>query len=120
MSQSRTTQLLEGNIGQSLRKVATGAAAIATTLAPASPFLFKGFRLHLSAVGGAGDLTITTDSSHGAAYDTVIFTQDMSSIADRSYILDTPIDFLATDELDFAWANGSTRTYGLEILYSLL
>jgi len=28
--------------------------------------------------------------------------------------------FDAGDELDIAWANANTRTYGLEVIYSLL
>jgi hypothetical protein len=97
---------------------ATGAAAIAKTLAPGKKFYLHGIRVHLSAAGGAGNLTITMDAITGATYDTVVLTQDMTSVVDLAWIPTHPMIFDAGDELDVAWANASTRTYGLEIIWS--
>ena len=100
-------------------KNVTGAVAIASTLAPAVPFRLLGIRIHLSAAGGAGNFTVQMDASAGAAYDTVLFTQDMTSVVDLEWQPDSPMEFAIGDELDFAWANASTRTYGMTIIYEI-
>ena len=99
---------------------ATGAAAIDLTIAPGGRFQIENIRVHLSAAGTAGDLTVTVDSGTAAAYDTVLLTQDMSSITNLNYIFTHPVKLEAGDEIDIAWANGSTRTYGIEVVYSLI
>jgi hypothetical protein len=99
---------------------ATGAIAIASTLDPVQTFQLEEFRLHLSAAGGAGNLTITLDAIAGAAYDTVLFTQDMTSVVDLHWQPTRPINFSNGDKLVIAWANASTRTYGLEIIWSAI
>jgi hypothetical protein len=99
---------------------ATGALAIATTLAPAQSFRLKEVRIHLSAVGGAGNFTATVDAVNGAAYDLNIITQDMTAVVDYIWQPDTPLQFEAGDEIDFAWANANGRTYGLTVVYELL
>lgn len=95
----------------------TGTAAVATTLAPSTAWQLEGIRVHLSAAGGAGDLTATIDHSDGSAYDVVLLTQDMTSVVDLVWSPERPMEFLPDDELDIAWANGSSRTYGVELLF---
>ena len=99
---------------------ATGALAIATTLAPAQSFRLAEVRVHLSAAGGAGNFTATVDATNGAAYDLNIITQDMTAVTNLIWQPDTPMIFEAGDEIDFAWANANGRTYGLEIVYELI
>lgn len=99
---------------------ATGAAAIASTLKPGQRFRLKEVRIHLSAAGGAGDFTATVDNGVGAAYDLQIIKQDMTSVLDLVWQPTAPMAFEATDEIDFAWANAGTKTYGLEVIYDLL
>jgi len=96
---------------------ATGAAAIASTLAPGVAWQLESIRVHLSAAGGAGDLTATIDHGSAAAYDVVLLTQDMTAVVDLVWSPDRPMEFLAGDELDIAWANTGTKTYGLEIVF---
>ncbi len=96
---------------------ATGAVAIATTIAPGVPWQLEGIRVHLSAAGGAGNLTATVDNGAGAVYDVVILTQDMTSVVDLVWNTGCPLDFEAGDELDIAWANAGTKTYGLEVIW---
>jgi len=96
---------------------ATGAVAIASTLAPGIPWQLEEIRVHLSAVGAAGDLTGTLDHGAGTAYDLVILTQDMTAVTDFIWHCERPMEFGADVELDIAWANASTRTYGLEIVW---
>lgn len=112
------------NTGKPIQKtyqVATGAAAIATTCAPSASTVgaweLVGFKVHLSAAGGAANLTATTDAAAGAAYDTKLYSQDMTSVTDLVQVFDPPIPMQSGDEVDFAWTNGSTRTYGLTIIY---
>ena len=96
---------------------ATGAAAIASTLAPGVAWQLESIRVHLSAAGGAGDLTATINHGSAAAYDVVLLTQDMTAVVDLVWSPDRPMEFLAGDELDIAWANTGTKTYGLEIVF---
>jgi len=96
---------------------ATGAAAIASTLAPGVAWQLESIRVHLSAAGGAGDLTATINHGSAAAYDVVLLTQDMTAVVDLVWSPDRPMEFLAGDELDIAWVNTGTKTYGLEIVF---
>ncbi len=91
------------------------------TIAPERAWQLEEVRVHLSAAGGAAeDLTATMDAGAGAAYDTVILSQDMAAVADLVYRPERPHIFSATDELDFAYANTNTRTYGIEVYWSLI
>ena len=108
---------------QSIRQLyATGAAAIDQTLQvpPQGTHSIEliSIRIHLSAAGGAANFTITQDSYLGAEYDTVLFTQDMTSVTDlyKTYQLKEAV-FDNNDKLVFKWVNGSSRTYGMEVLY---
>jgi len=96
---------------------ATGAAAISTTVAPGVAWQLESIRVHLSAAGGAGNLTATIDHGTGAPYDIVLLTQDMTTVVDLVWSPNRPMEFLPGDELDIAWANAGTKTYGLEIIF---
>lgn len=107
-------------MGISANKVfpATGAAAIAATLTPTGPIELVCVKLHLSAAGGtAENFTVTIDSATAAAYDTILFSQDMNTVTDILWVPDQPIPILNDDELDFAYVNTNTRTYGLEVIF---
>jgi len=104
-------------IGHAQYHRVTGAIAIASTLAPGVPWQLESIRIHLSAVGAAGDLTATLDHGADLVYDVVILTQDMTAVTDFIQHYERPMEFEANDELDIAWANASTRTYGLEIVW---
>ena len=99
---------------------ATGAAAIAKTVAPGKRWVLLEVRLHLSAAGGTGNFTATMDAGAGAAYDCVLLTQDMSAATDVHWQPTRPIVFSATDELDFEYVNTNASTYGLEVIYGLV
>ncbi len=99
---------------------ATGAAAIASTLAPGKAWQLESIRVHLSAAGGAGSLTATLDSGAGTPYDLLILTQDMTAVTDLIWAPERPMEFSAADELDIAWANAGTKTYGLEIVWKAI
>jgi hypothetical protein len=99
---------------------ATGAAAISTSLAPGRAFQLLEIRVHLSAAGGAGNFTATVDANAGAAYDITLLTQDMTSVTNLVWTPDCPLHFDSGDEIDFAWANVGTKTYGLEVKFNPL
>lgn len=75
-------------------------------------------KLHLSAVGGAGNFTITVDAQAGATYDVVLLTQDMTSTADILWIPERPVILQNGDNLVFAYANANNRAYGLEVVWN--
>jgi len=97
---------------------ATGAAAIAFSVAPDISFQLNEIRIHLDIAGGAGDLTITLNDLAGPAYDVVLLTQDMTLVTDIILQPAQPHHFVRGDSIDIAWANGSTRTYGLDVIWS--
>ena len=97
---------------------ATGSAAIASTLIPTGPIELVCVKLHLSDVGGAAeDFTVTINSETAAAYDVVLFSQDMTTVQDILWLPNQPIPIVNSDPIDFAYANGNGRTYGLEAIY---
>lgn len=110
-----------GYIDNTWSAVATGTGNIAETLAPGVEWELREIRLHLSADGGANDFTVTMDAAAGSAYDTVILTQDMTSVSDLVEVYEPgERRFRSDDELDFAWTNANALTYGLEVIYKVL
>jgi len=108
---------------QSLRQFyVTGSGAVSASLTVPTQgtnlFELVSIDAHLSAAGAAANLTVTKNSGLGAVYDTVLLTQDMTSVTDL-LILYEPGEaiFSNLDSIDVAWANGSSRTYGLTIKY---
>jgi len=98
-----------------LKSVSTGAAAISTTISPSSAFAIDSIQLHLSAAGGGDNLTVTVDAYDGAAYDTVLYTQDMTAVTDLYWQPDRPIELENGDKVIVAWANAGGKTYGLTV-----
>jgi hypothetical protein len=95
----------------------TGSSAIAKSLTSTDEWIVKEFRLHLSAVGGSGNLTVTLNAGSGSAYDVVLKTVDMTEVIDWYWAPDNPIILKTTDAIDIAWANANGKTYGLEVVY---
>lgn len=77
-------------------------------------------RFHLSAAGGAGNFTVTLDSGTNAALDLEMHSVDMTSAKDVHWVPVRPIMLRASDAIDFAFANASDRTYGLEMIWRRL
>lgn len=98
---------------------ATGAGALSETLQLHAGWRILETRLHLSGAGGhAENFTITVDSAAGAAYDSLLYSQDTNGISD---LFDVTAHYIArTDVLNFAWANAGTLTWGLEVFYEVL
>jgi hypothetical protein len=95
----------------------TGTGAISFSADPDHPASLVCVRLHLSAAGGAAEnFTVTLNSARGAAYDCVLFSQDMTTVTDILWIPERPIPVINNDVLDFAWTNSNGRTFGLEAI----
>lgn len=106
-----------------LFSIATGAAAIAKTLAPGLKFRLLRVELHLSAAPTTSeDFTITLDAGDGSAYDVVLYTRDLSvgSVTDLVVPFGDGYEFEADDEIDVAYTNTDTKTYGLRLVYELI
>lgn len=99
-------------------KTSTGVAVVASTLNPLVDFYLNEIKIHLSAAGGAGILTISVNSIHGSEYDVIIASQDMTAITDLVFVPDPKLHLLAGDIINVNWANANGRTYGIEMVYT--
>jgi hypothetical protein len=96
---------------------ATGTAAMnySATVPASSAYRVVSLTVNLSAAPTtAGALTITFNSHHGAAYDTLIYSVDPSAgaISDILWQPDEELDLVGGDALDVSYANPDSRTYG--------
>ena len=98
---------------------ATGAAAIAASTSLSAAFKLVSVTVHFSAAPTTSEaLTITLNANDGAAYDTLLFSEDPSatSATDIVFIPDGDLVFESGDEIDVAFTNTDTRTYGVRIV----
>lgn len=118
MALTHVTDLIQGD---SIHKYnATASAAISeTTGAVDRPTRFDSLTLNLSlAPTTSENFTITLDSRNGAAYDTLLYSLDLSAGSVTDLVLDESdidITLYDGDALVIAWTNTDTRTYGLEL-----
>ena len=99
------------------RDNATGSGNIAYSLAKGVQLKIHEVRIHLSAAGGANNLTAKINDGVNAVYDLNLITQDMTSVVDLLWQPSMPVYLFENDSLDIAWTNGSSRTYGIEVVY---
>jgi len=82
---------------------------------------FAEARLHLSAAGGAVGVvayTIKVESAEGVEYSAILNgSPDMTLLTDSRYAPDQWPFMRVKDHLLFEYANGSNRTWGLEVIY---
>ena len=98
---------------------ATGATAINETLAPGVTFQLLEVRVHLNTASATTEnFVISIDGTIAAdVYDCVLDVQDMNGVQDYIYRSDNDTFFIATDEVEFDWANSNSCTWGLEVLW---
>jgi len=72
--------------------------------------------VHLSAGGGASNLTVKLNSIQGSAYDTIFETKAMNGITDYAYIPSNPVALEPGDSIDIDYANGGKATYGVTVI----
>lgn len=109
-----------GGSGRIGRRFATGASAIATALTPKTPFQLLSVEVHLDAAATQETFTVTKDGGKAATvYDTLLFSKAMSGLTDVvKYFND--MKFAQEDEIDCAWTNTDTRTYGITVTYKII
>ena len=103
------------NLGDEIARE-TGSGAIAYSLLAESNIRIVGILLHLDAAASAEPLEVKLDSAAGAAYDTVLISQDMDGVSDIN-ITDGLI-IPQGDSLSITFANTGSATYGLTVLYA--
>ena len=99
---------------------ATGTVAIAAAYVAEKEFAFDSLTLHFNAApAAAGEIVVTLTSASGAAYNTVIDRIDPSANALQDYLLqpDRPVIGKAGDGISVVYANPSSRTYGLRLVF---
>lgn len=99
----------------------TGSATIASAIAVPAGQVYKleSMTLHLDGNPTTSEnLTVTMDANEGAAYDTILFSQDLSvgTVVDLLWFPDGLLYFEGGDEIAFAFANTETNTYGLQVV----
>lgn len=102
---------------------ATGAAAISAATAASAEFKLIMVTCHLSAAPTTSEnFTVTLNSAAGAAYDTVLYSTDpsLSSATDLVFLPDSELKVKTGDEINVAYTNTDTRTYGVSIYYQLI
>jgi|TARA_Y100000310_G_scaffold340784_1_gene437739 hypothetical protein len=98
---------------------ATGSAAIATSTSLSAAFRLSSVTLLFNTAPTTSEnFTVTLNANDGSAYDAVLYTEDPSATSATSlvFIPDGDLVFESGDELDVAYTNTDSRTYGLRIV----
>ena len=99
----------------------SGSGVLAFTVEPQQAYRLLEARIHLDAASGTVEnFTITADSTAGTEFDDELESQDMNGLADHRAAFEIPPFFDPGDELDFAWANTNSRTFGLTVKIVLI
>ena len=104
--------------GNLITDEATGAAAIAHSLAIKKVSKLISVSLHLDdGPSDSENYTITINKNAGAAYDTLIYSLDLSTGSTKNllWLPDADIYLEPGDAIDVAYANTGTDTYGSQI-----
>ncbi len=103
---------------RSYEQIASG-QVITFECLPEVPCRLWSVLFHLSAAPSSGNiLTLRVDSSIGAAWDTVLDTQDMNGLTDFLYIPPGPLFLGADDAIDLVMASTVTATASLQVTWS--
>lgn len=101
----------------------TGAVAIAASLSARDCITLRQVTLHFSSAPTTSENLVfkITNATDGAAYDTVIYTADPStlSMTDLLWIPGNETVLVSGDSFDISYTNTDTRTYGLKIYYDV-
>ena len=98
----------------------TAAGAAAETLAPGIPFRLVHLHMECSDTTASENFTITMDNGLGAAYDAILYSTDLNGGKNLSKSWgNEEMWFHGDAELDIAYANSNSRTWGLEIIVEL-
>lgn len=98
---------------------ATGSGAISLSTSMSARFKLNHITIHFNAAPTTSEnLTLTLNANDGAAYDTVLYSIDPSadSSTDVFWFPEKDVIFENGDELDLAFTNTDTKTYGARIV----
>ena len=98
---------------------ATGAVAIAASVAAIKATEVIQITLNLNLAPTTSEsLTVTINSVSGAAYDTLIYSLDLSTASTTDLLWQPSEDLwlMPGDSLDIAYTNTDKRTYGLSVV----
>jgi len=101
----------------------TTAIALAEALAPNAPFRLIRIELNVDDTPtDSEDLTVTLDAGDGSAYDTVLYTRDLSvgSVTDLVIPFGEGYEFESDDEIDLAYDNTGRDTISGRYVYELI
>ncbi len=102
----------------------TGTDTAIATLAPGAEFRLLGIRFHLgSALAAAETLTVTQDANAGAAYDTLLYSQDLGTADIRDVVLtfeDSDFYVSGDDIVVTLSANAGGDTWGCQTIHELI
>ena len=99
----------------------TGNSALATALSPKTPFKLMSVELHVNTAGTQQTFTITKDAGRVATvYDALLLSQTMVGTTDVIKTWDDGLPCMEQDEIDCAWTNTDTRTYGLTYCFKVV
>ncbi len=104
----------------------TGTGAAIATLSPGAAFQLVQVRFNVSTgapLAAAETLTVTADIDAGAAYDTILFTEDLGtpSINDVVIPFGEGYDYAAADDIVIALsANAGGDTWGCQTIHKLI
>lgn len=86
-------------------KTSTGNISHSVTLDKGG--VLRSVRLHLGAAGASGTLTVRQDSHAGAAFDTVLYSRDMTGVTDIWYAWQQPVAMAPGDAVLITWTDPS-------------
>jgi len=115
--------IVSTSMAEGVRYYYSGTGAIAITAYPfTSESTSSGknagsfeIRLHLSAGGAAGNLTVDIDSAANSKYDAALEVYDMTGVEDYVVSFDNWVS--SGDAIVIAYANGGGATWGLELIW---
>jgi len=117
-------QVLTAKGGSPITSKATGSGAIAKTVIPGAAFRLLRVELHLDSAPAstAEDFTVNIDAGDGATYDIKLIDLDLytNGVQDLVKTYGEGFEYGADDEVDIAWANTPTETYGVKVVYELI
>lgn len=100
----------------------TGSAAVAVNFSPTYPAKIENVLIHLSTLATCATTVPLTIAKYttASAYNTVLLSQVMTSVADVHYTPTYPVQINPQEKLLIQWANdaSSYKTWGIEIQYS--
>lgn len=97
---------------------ATGTGVISTSFTAPEDLHVVAVHLHLSGAGSITDsFTCVATPVAGAVYATSVYTQSMSNNTDAVMPFEPTLPFERGTVFSFAFANGNSRTWGVELVY---